>query len=95
MIKIGSSIEQLLEETKEWIRGASQSGLWVDSELIIMNPKTNEVKIYKVEYTDDYGMEMTFTEVTKGRAFHVGIAGRFGDRPTEEKPFVATVHVHS
>lgn len=90
---VGDTETELLTRMKQQILSAGISGLWVDSELCIINPEETKAKLFKVEYIP-LGTELKFIEVQKGRAFHVGVSGRFGKKP-EKGQLVATVHVHT
>lgn len=90
---VGDTEQELLSRMKQQILGACRAGLWVDSELCIINPEKKESKMFNVEYAP-LGTEIKFTEVKEGRIFHVGVAGKFGKKP-EKGQLVATVHAHT
>jgi len=95
--KVADTMEQLFEYMRGQILAGANSGLWVDSELIVIEPGKDEAKIFKVEYEgepQDGDLSVDFKKVQKGRAFHVGIAARFGEKP-EPGQLVGTVHVHT
>ena len=91
--QIGKNVEDLLETMKKQVLAAAKSGLWVDSALVLIDPENEESRLYRVEYSPLL-TEVVLTEVPKGRAFHVGVASRYGPHP-EKGQMVATVHVHS
>jgi len=98
--KVNDSVDAVLHELKEQIYGAITSGLWPDSEVIVLKPSTQEAKIYLIKYTyskdgrDPLPHSIEFEETENGRAFHVGIAAIYGPKP-EAHQYVGTVHVHT
>lgn len=98
--KVADTLESLLSQMKEQIMKAEHMGLGVDSELIVVDPEKHESMIFKVilEYEETipstYPKSVKFEQVKEGRVFHVGVAARFGPRPTAGQ-IVGTVHVHT
>ena len=54
MTKVADTIYEILEEMKQHVYDAIKAGLWPDSELIILNPETEEVNIYLIKYTEQH-----------------------------------------
>lgn len=98
--KIAENKTWLLAEMEQQILRALEMGLWPDSELIIIEHGAEEAEIYKVLVKDNEALPsfgkwiIGFEKVEKGRAFHVGVAGRFGPKPGPDE-WVGTIHVHS
>ena len=92
--------DEAIEYIKGQIMAAAEGGLWPDSELIVLQEGAKIAELYRVELInapvegDNMACEINLTEVKKGRAFHVGVAGRY-NRPLKAGEWVATVHVHS
>lgn len=105
---MGGCTLSVIAENKAWalaeierkILGAAEGGLWVDSELVLLQEGADEAELYKChleydmvdEYEADYGVR--FERVEEGRAFHVGVAAMY-TRPLKPGEWIATVHVHT
>ena len=90
---VADNLEDLFLAIEKQIIAASKMGLYVDSELVVIDPWIKVARFFRVEYAP-LGTKMSFIEIPKGRVFHVGVAGRFGPKP-EPGQIVGTVHVHS
>lgn len=98
--RVADTLDQLFSFMEKQIIAAVDSGLYPDSELIVIEHGKDEASIYEV--TLNYGdspphsgpVSVVFGGVKKGRYFHVGIAGMFGPKPKEGQ-LIGTIHVHS
>lgn len=95
--KVTDTIEQLFEYMKEQILAGANAGLWADSELVIIKPGEEKAKLFEVKYEgdpQDGDLSVDFKETMKGRAFHVGVAAAFGEKPGPDQ-LVGMVHLHT
>jgi len=95
--RVAGTLGELLKEFESQVLAATRMGLWPDSELIVINPRKDSARIFRVNVKtreeflgEPIGVD--FVEVESGRAFHVGMAGRYGPKP-DENQIVGTVHV--
>jgi len=79
---------------------AARSGLFPDSELVVLQEGAESAEIYKchLEHEDTIPVSFPYSlrleTVEEGRLFHVGVAARY-NRTLQPGEWVATVHVHS
>lgn len=98
--RLSTSLTQLFTDIEEQVLKAYDLGLEPDSELIVIDPAKRFASIFKAILKFDetipmsYPTGVTFEEVSTGRAFHIGVAGKFGPKP-EEGQLVGTIHVHT
>lgn len=98
--RVADTLNQLFSDMENQILNAASCGLMADAELIVLDPSKGEGRVFKINLVSSdrpfhppySGVE--FEEVNEGRAFHVGVAGRFGPKP-EKGQLVGTVHVHT
>ena len=95
--KVANSLDELLEEFGGQVLEAVRRGFWPDSELIVIDPRRNTARIFKVDVKShdecpDVPVEVGFEVVESGRAFHVGVAGRYGPHPDDDQ-IVGTIHI--
>jgi len=98
--KLATSLTQLFSDMEKAIINAESAGLGVDSELVVIDPTKDKARFFKATLKYDetipisYPTGVDFEEVEKGRAFHIGVAGRFGPKP-EEGQLAGAIHVHT
>lgn len=98
--RLAESLDHLFSDIEKQIIAAASCGLYPDSELVVIEPNAKVAKLFRttVKYNDtpfySAPVGVDFAEVKEGRAFHVGVAGRYGPEP-EEGQLVGTIHVHS
>lgn len=88
-------MELIFHYMREQMLAAAKQGLWADSALVIIEPGEEEAKLFEVVYKgepQDGNMSVEFKETKKGRAFHVGVAAVYGEKPGSDQ-LVGTVHI--
>ena len=94
--RTGKDPDALLKEMLEAIQN-SFPPFQPDSDLIFLKPSTEEVRIYKIDFDNNYKAIAKQVEQivnAHGVPIAVTVASIYGDKPKEEE-WVATIHLHT
>lgn len=102
--RIGKTAEDVLKQVKSAVASIREMG--PDSDIILLNPFTKEVHRYKqvfkkdedgkIEDYEDYEwVENEEGDFRSGDGCAISVSSIYGDKPTEENPWVGMVHLHT